>query len=155
MSSLAEFFSQFLCKKDAPDGYSRNSLPVLPVPCQAGRVLSNRRTARYQCLARDCRRAFQLSSAYHAYTPGIKSQIVEMTMKGSGVRDMSQKYLPSDKHTISKHGAQRIERKPLTFRTRIKRLARKTMCFSKICQRHDIAMGLFINRYEFGLEGQV
>ena len=65
------------------------------------------------------------------------------------------KYLLADKHTVSKRGTQRIERKHSDFRTRIKRLARKTLCFSKSCQMHDIVIGLFINRYEFGLEGQV
>ncbi|HYQ92777.1 MAG TPA: IS1 family transposase, partial [Candidatus Competibacteraceae bacterium] len=33
----------------------------------------------------------------------------------------------------------------------IKRLARKTICFSKREQMHDIVIGLFMNRYEFGL----
>lgn len=44
-----------------------------------------------------------------------------------------------------------IERKHLTLRTRIKRLARKTICFSKSIEMHDIVIGLFINREEFGL----
>ena len=39
----------------------------------------------------------------------------------------------------------------LTIRTRIKRLARKTICFSKSIQMHNIVIGLFVNRYEFGL----
>jgi IS1 family transposase len=38
----------------------------------------------------------------------------------------------------------------LTLRTRIKRLARKTICFSKTTQMHDIVLGLFVNRYAFG-----
>lgn len=38
----------------------------------------------------------------------------------------------------------------LTLRTRIKQLARKTICFSKSTLLHDIVIGLFINRYEFG-----
>jgi hypothetical protein len=33
----------------------------------------------------------------------------------------------------------------------IKRLVRKTICFSKSIQMHDIVIGLFVNRYEFGL----
>ena len=60
--------------------------------------------------------------------------------------------LPSSQHTISKINTQQIERKHLTFRTRIKRLARKTLCFSKLEKMHDIVSGLFINRYEFGLD---
>jgi insertion element IS1 protein InsB len=34
---------------------------------------------------------------------------------------------------------------------RIKRLLRKTICFSKSIKPHDIVIGLFINRYEFGV----
>jgi insertion element IS1 protein InsB len=45
---------------------------------------------------------------------------------------------------------QQIERKHLTLRTRIKRLARKTLCFSKSVFMHDTVIALFVNRYEFG-----
>jgi insertion element IS1 protein InsB len=54
-------------------------------------------------------------------------------------------------HKASKRHTQTIERKHLTLRTRIKRLARKTICFSKSIGLHDVVIGLFINRYEFGL----
>jgi len=54
-------------------------------------------------------------------------------------------------HVISKKNTQRIERKNLTFRTRIKRLCRKTICFSKCKIFHDIVIGLVINILEFGL----
>jgi IS1 family transposase len=53
-------------------------------------------------------------------------------------------------HTVGKRNTQKIERKHLTFRTRIKRLARKTICFSKSIVMHDVVIGLFINRFEFG-----
>ncbi len=53
-------------------------------------------------------------------------------------------------HTVGKANTQKIERKHLTLRTRIKRLARKTLCFSKSEWLHDIGIGLFINRYKFG-----
>ncbi len=55
-----------------------------------------------------------------------------------------------DKHVIGKKNTWRIERKHLTLRTRIKRLARKTICFSKSILMHDIVIGLFVNRFEFG-----
>lgn len=55
-------------------------------------------------------------------------------------------------HTVGKANTQTIERKHLTLRTRIKRLARKTICFSKSIWLHDVVIGLFINRYEFGLD---
>ena len=54
-------------------------------------------------------------------------------------------------HTVGKRYTQTIERKHLTLRTRIKRLARKTICFSKSILMHDVVIGLFINRFEFGL----
>jgi insertion element IS1 protein InsB len=53
-------------------------------------------------------------------------------------------------HEVGKYNTQKIERKHLTLRTRIKRLARKTICFSKSIVMHDIVLGLFINRFEFG-----
>ena len=46
--------------------------------------------------------------------------------------------IPKPQHTISKGNTQKIERKHLTLRTRIKRLARKTICFSKLEKMHDI-----------------
>jgi hypothetical protein len=52
-----------------------------------------------------------------------------------------------------KRNTQQIERKHLTLRTRIKRLTRKTICFSRSIRMHDIVIGLFVNRYEFGLLG--
>jgi insertion element IS1 protein InsB len=62
-----------------------------------------------------------------------------------------QRHLDPEQHIVGKKNTQKIERKHLTLRTRIKRLARKTICFSKIEQMHDIVIGLFVNRYEFGL----
>jgi len=58
--------------------------------------------------------------------------------------------LPKERHEIGKKTTQQIERKHLGLRTRIKRLAKRTICFSKSEEMHDIAIGLFINRYEFG-----
>jgi insertion element IS1 protein InsB len=43
-----------------------------------------------------------------------------------------------------------IERKHLTLRTRLKRLARKTLCFSRSCLMHDLLIGVYMNRVEFG-----
>jgi len=62
-----------------------------------------------------------------------------------------QRYLPVELHDIGKRKTQRIERKHLRLRTRIKRLTRKTICFSKPELMHEGVIGLFINRYEFGL----
>ena len=60
------------------------------------------------------------------------------------------RHLDPDVHSPGKRNTQKIERKHLTLRTRIKRLVRKTICFSKTTQMHDIVIGLFVNRYAFG-----
>ena len=61
------------------------------------------------------------------------------------------RHLEPEQHIVGKSRTQKIERKNLTLRTRIKRLARKTICFSKSILMHDTVIGLFINRYEFAL----
>src|SRR3989475_10391541 len=61
------------------------------------------------------------------------------------------RHLDPDMHSPGKRNTQKIERKHLTLRTRIKRLVRKTICFSQTIQMHDIVLGLFVNRYAFGL----
>ena len=61
------------------------------------------------------------------------------------------RHLPEDRHEIGKKKTQRIEQKHIRLRTRIKRLQRKTICFSKTEEMHDIVIGIFINQYEFGL----
>ena len=53
---------------------------------------------------------------------------------------------------IGKENTQKIERKHLTFRTRLKRLTRKTICYSKCLEMHKIMFGLLINHLEFGLQ---
>ena len=61
------------------------------------------------------------------------------------------RHLDADAHQPGKRNTQQIERKHLTLRIRIKRLMRKTICFSRSTQMHDIVIGLFVNHYEFGL----
>ena len=48
-----------------------------------------------------------------------------------------------------KNNTQAIERHHLTLRTRIKRLARKTICFSKNFDIHKSIISFFINRFLF------
>jgi hypothetical protein len=52
---------------------------------------------------------------------------------------------------VGKENTQKIESNHINLRTRIKRLVRRTICFSKTITMHDLVIGLFINRYEFGL----
>ena len=60
-----------------------------------------------------------------------------------------QRHIPPEHLSMGKRNTQKIERKHLTLRTRIKRLARKTICFSKLEKMQDIVIGLFSKRYEF------
>ena len=60
-------------------------------------------------------------------------------------------YDHKEKHQVGKANTQKIERKNLNFRTWIKRLARKTICCSKLERMHDIVIGLLINKVEFGV----
>lgn len=52
-------------------------------------------------------------------------------------------------HVIGKDQTWRIERKNLNFRTHIKRLHRKTICFSKDETIHDHVIGMYIERYYY------
>jgi insertion element IS1 protein InsB len=74
--------------------------------------------------------------------------LVHFYTDGAGVYD---RHLPATAHTVGKAHTQQIERKHLTLRTRIKRLTRKTICFSTSVFRHDPVIGRFVNRYEFGI----
>ena len=60
------------------------------------------------------------------------------------------RHLDPNTHTVGTRHTQKIERKHLTVRTRVKRLTRKTICFSRSILMHDLVIGLLINRYEFG-----
>lgn len=55
--------------------------------------------------------------------------------------------LPKEKHLTGKIFAQRIERNNLTLRTRIKWLARKTLCFSRSVELHEKVIGAFIEKH--------
>jgi len=56
------------------------------------------------------------------------------------------------KHDVGKRNTQKIERKNLNLRTWVKRLTRKTICFSKSVLMHDIVIGLLINKVEFNVD---
>ena len=62
-----------------------------------------------------------------------------------------ERHIDPAQHTIGKAHTQKIESKHINLRTRIKRLVRRTICFSKTTMMHDLVLGLFINRYEFGV----
>jgi len=61
-----------------------------------------------------------------------------------------ERHIPPKQHVVGKENTPRIESKHIHLRTRIKRLVRRTICFSKTTTMHDLVIGLFINRYECG-----
>lgn len=61
-----------------------------------------------------------------------------------------ERHIAPEQHVVRKQHTQTIESKHITVRTRIKRLVRRTICFSKTTTMHDLVIGLLINRYEFG-----
>ena len=61
------------------------------------------------------------------------------------------RHIDPTQHHVEKDNTQRIESKHINLRTRIKRLVRRTLCFSKTTTMHDLVIGLFMNRYEFGV----
>jgi insertion element IS1 protein InsB len=61
-----------------------------------------------------------------------------------------ERHIAPEQHTVGKQHTQKIESKHINLRTRIKRLVRRTICFSKTERMHDLVIGLFVNRYEFG-----
>lgn len=55
------------------------------------------------------------------------------------------KLLPAEQHTISKAETLNIERHNLNFRTHLKRLHRRTICFSKSAEMHAAVIKLYVN----------
>ena len=64
--------------------------------------------------------------------------------------DDYERHLEPEQHAVGKQHTQKIERKHIKLRTRIKRLVRRTICFSTTERLHDLVIGLFVNRYECG-----
>jgi insertion element IS1 protein InsB len=60
------------------------------------------------------------------------------------------KFLPARRHRTGKEGTSRIERHNLNFRTRLKRLQRHTICYSKSAVMHDAVIKLFVHHSNAG-----
>lgn len=58
-----------------------------------------------------------------------------------------QKLIPSSQHWVGKRWTQDIERQNLNFRTHVKRLQRKTICFSKSDEMHEAMIRLYIDQH--------
>jgi insertion element IS1 protein InsB len=61
-----------------------------------------------------------------------------------------ERHINPEQHEVGKANTPKIDSKHRNLRTRIKRLVRRTMCFSKTTTMHDVVIGLFITRYAFG-----
>jgi len=59
------------------------------------------------------------------------------------------KYIPAHRHCVGKKNTWKIERKNLNFRTHLKRLTRRTICFSKSEVVHDNVIGMYIETYYY------
>jgi insertion element IS1 protein InsB len=95
-----------------------------------------------------------------AYVMGTRKDAVFLKLKAllapSGITHyytdqagVYRRHLPPTQHTVGKLSRQKIERKHLTLRTRLKRLARTTLCFSRSCLMHDLLIGVYMNQVEF------
>jgi len=61
-----------------------------------------------------------------------------------------ERHLDAEQHHVGKEHTQKIEGKHINLWTRIKRLRRRTICFSTTERMHALVIGLFVNWYEFG-----
>jgi len=63
--------------------------------------------------------------------------------------------LPEEMHVVGKDETWKIKRKNLNFRTHLKRLSRRTICYSRNELIHDNVIGMYIERYYYktGLYG--
>lgn len=57
------------------------------------------------------------------------------------------KLIPEARHWTGKQWTQRIERQNLNFRTHLKRLQRRTICFSKSAEMHEAVLKLYIEQH--------
>ena len=73
--------------------------------------------------------------------------IIKFSTDGWGAYE---RHLKAEHHQVGKEHTQQIESTHLKLRTRIKRLVRRTLCFSKTECMHDLVLGLCSNRYAFG-----
>jgi transposase-like protein len=72
--------------------------------CGSNQIMKSGRSAsgtqRYRCQNPDCEtKTFMLAYRYKACRPGIKEQVVEMAINGSGIRDTA-RVLKINKNTV-------------------------------------------------------
>lgn len=102
----------------------------------------------------------KLSSKVVAYTFGPRADVTlkslleklkgfKITLYFTDGWGSYERLLDGQKHVVSKRYTQKIERCNLNFRTRVKRLARRTICFSKSSEIHDKVIGTLIEKTAF------
>ena len=69
-------------------------IPVLCPYCQSDQIIKRGKTdsgkQRYRCQNRDCsHQSFVLNPTYKGRLPDIKQQVVDMSLNGSGIRDIA------------------------------------------------------------------
>ena len=71
--------------------------------CQSSDLQKNgrRSTGIQYWRCKSCRRSFQQTYLYNAYRPGVKEQIIELTLNSSGVRDIGRVLKISNNTVIS------------------------------------------------------
>ena len=67
-------------------------------------------TQRWRC--NGCKKSFQLSYRYNARKPGVKEQIIELTLNSSGVRDIG-RTLKINKNTVISELKKNAQREPI------------------------------------------
>jgi IS1 family transposase/transposase-like protein len=82
--------------------------------------------------------AFQIGKRNDKTCKKLMKKLEHLTINRYCTDDWAsyKKHIPAEKHIISKAKTQKIERQNLNFRTHIKRLCRKTICFSKKDDMH-------------------
>ncbi len=82
--------------------------------------------------------AFQIGKRNDKSCKALLKKIEHLTIESYCTDDWKsyKKYIPKEKHVISKTKTTHIERSNRDFRTHIKRLARETVCFSKKDDMH-------------------
>ena len=95
--------------------------------------------------------AFTFGTREHTYLDELLDLLSPFSI-GKVYADNSFAYqnrFSADRLITGKKNTQQIERDHLTLRTRVKRLCRKTICFSKSEEIHKAAVGIFINTFFF------
>ena len=96
--------------------------------------------------------AYTFGTREHKYLDELLSLLAPFSI-GTVYADNNYAYqekIPPGRLISGKKNTHKIERNHLTLRTRIKRLCRKTICFSKRKDIHIAVIGTFINIFFFG-----